>query len=329
MRLAGSEKSQYCATLSKKLRGPECAPAPSSGLKRIGGDFYHVHPRRGYVQLIADEIAIDDRGNAVDFATSGERVSIVVSTAGGPTEQARWAERCTWFAWVAHPSLAKRSMHGCRPDPTLRSVGRAAALARCRNSGGAGAAARISISPREWPLRWRTGPYNGRLSWWAERSCCPMPRRVCRSIPLRGGRCGSGPGAARCPAPPRLTARRACGHFQCDGLGRLPALALGRPTVAACRLRYARCMDRATGRNVPVSAALIGDDVRALRTLALFAHDDIDGGWRGRSTRRSGPFPHRHFQGPRRCRVCTPRRRTEKHREALQASFRLPRMLCP
>jgi DNA-binding NtrC family response regulator len=57
------------------------------------------------VQLIADRFAVDDRGGAIDLAT-GEPVTLVVSSAGGPTEQAQWAERCAWFSSIVHPSIA-------------------------------------------------------------------------------------------------------------------------------------------------------------------------------------------------------------------------------
>ena len=57
------------------------------------------------MQLIADRFVINDRGHAIDLAT-GERVSLIVSTAGGTTEQARWAERCAWFNRVVHPAIA-------------------------------------------------------------------------------------------------------------------------------------------------------------------------------------------------------------------------------
>ena len=57
------------------------------------------------MHLIADRFAMDERGYTIDLAT-GERVHLVTSLAGGPSEQACWAERCAWFARAAHPSLA-------------------------------------------------------------------------------------------------------------------------------------------------------------------------------------------------------------------------------
>jgi DNA-binding NtrC family response regulator len=55
--------------------------------------------------LIADRFFINDRGDTIDLAT-GAPVSLMISAAGGPTEQARWAERCAWFASLVHPSIS-------------------------------------------------------------------------------------------------------------------------------------------------------------------------------------------------------------------------------
>lgn len=55
--------------------------------------------------LIADRFVVEADGRAWDLAT-GERVTLVTSTAGGPSEQASWAERCAWLSRVSHARLA-------------------------------------------------------------------------------------------------------------------------------------------------------------------------------------------------------------------------------
>ncbi len=57
------------------------------------------------MQLIADRFVEDEHGQVYDLAT-GERVCLVVSTAGGPGEQMSWAERCAWLSSAVHPALA-------------------------------------------------------------------------------------------------------------------------------------------------------------------------------------------------------------------------------
>ena len=57
------------------------------------------------MHLIADRFAVDDRGFAIDLATT-ERVQLITSVVGGPSEQTRWAERCAWLSRAAHPSLS-------------------------------------------------------------------------------------------------------------------------------------------------------------------------------------------------------------------------------
>jgi DNA-binding NtrC family response regulator len=65
----------------------------------------------GHVHLVADRFAPDDRGHAIDVAT-GERVCLVLSTCGGPSEQTAWAERCAWFSTFVHPSIAQLVDYG-------------------------------------------------------------------------------------------------------------------------------------------------------------------------------------------------------------------------
>ena len=67
------------------------------------------------MQLVADRFVVLDRegGHAFDLAT-GERVSMVVNSAGGASDQRRWVERCSAFRALHHPSIA-RLVESCTP----------------------------------------------------------------------------------------------------------------------------------------------------------------------------------------------------------------------
>jgi len=96
------------------------------------------------VQLVADRFVVDDRGHAIDLATH-DRVHLVSSSAGGPGEQAAWAERCAWFASLVHPSIAglvdygtigeSRRFEAWRANPGWRGSNVAAEQAVMRASG--------------------------------------------------------------------------------------------------------------------------------------------------------------------------------------------------
>ncbi|MFN7916942.1 MAG: sigma 54-interacting transcriptional regulator [Vicinamibacterales bacterium] len=57
------------------------------------------------MQLIADRFVRNSSGCAWDLAT-GVRVTLVMSTAGGVSDQAAWSERCAWLFSVSHARLA-------------------------------------------------------------------------------------------------------------------------------------------------------------------------------------------------------------------------------
>jgi len=57
------------------------------------------------VQLVADRFVVYGEQRVVDLAT-GAPVTLITSTAGGPRDQAAWAERCAWWARVEHRSVA-------------------------------------------------------------------------------------------------------------------------------------------------------------------------------------------------------------------------------
>ena len=235
------------------------------------------------MQLIADRFAVDDRGHAIDLAT-GERVSVVVSTAGGPTEQARWAERCAWFAQIAHPSLAQLVDYG-----VLAETQRFEAWAAQSHWPGAAAAAEQALA-----RACRFLVANGRSP--GAGAVASIGCRAERPVLLPDASAGlpaDVTGAAEVDADPALLGvlrhhdRRlaALGDiFSAGGTDRLPALALwapeggGMPAAVRVMARSARLAGY-----VPLNAALHSDAVRPLlqgRTLAVFAHDDVEGGWR-------------------------------------------------
>jgi DNA-binding NtrC family response regulator len=57
------------------------------------------------VELLADRFATMDTGRVVDLAT-GDRVALTITSAGGPTEQTRWAVRCDTWLTVRHRAIA-------------------------------------------------------------------------------------------------------------------------------------------------------------------------------------------------------------------------------
>jgi DNA-binding NtrC family response regulator len=63
------------------------------------------------VELVADRFVVDDGGVAIDLS-SGDRVDLIMSTAGGVSEQARWASRCDRFADLHHRWIARLVDYG-------------------------------------------------------------------------------------------------------------------------------------------------------------------------------------------------------------------------
>jgi DNA-binding NtrC family response regulator len=63
------------------------------------------------VDLVADRFVVDSRGTAIDLST-GDAVELVTSMSGGPTEHARWANRCGRFAALHHASFARLLDYG-------------------------------------------------------------------------------------------------------------------------------------------------------------------------------------------------------------------------
>jgi DNA-binding NtrC family response regulator len=88
-----------------------------------------------FMELVADRFVVRDDGCAYDLA-SGEWAVLIASSAGGISEQARWAARCDWFARVRHRSIAQlldygmtgetRRFEAWRCEPAWRGTAEAA-----------------------------------------------------------------------------------------------------------------------------------------------------------------------------------------------------------
>ncbi len=63
------------------------------------------------MDLIADRFLVCSEDTTIDLAT-GDRVTLIVTTAGGIAEQARWALRCARFASLHHRSIARLVDYG-------------------------------------------------------------------------------------------------------------------------------------------------------------------------------------------------------------------------
>src|SRR5215831_7389452 len=67
--------------------------------------------RSAMMNLVADRFVETANGRVVDLAT-GETVVLTISSAGGPSDQLRWAARCAWFHQLHHPILAQLVDYG-------------------------------------------------------------------------------------------------------------------------------------------------------------------------------------------------------------------------
>src|SRR5471032_938896 len=65
----------------------------------------HSRRRMRVMQLVADRFAVDDNGRARDLAT-GAAVTLTLGTAGGISEQMRWAARCDGWQKLHHRAIA-------------------------------------------------------------------------------------------------------------------------------------------------------------------------------------------------------------------------------
>jgi DNA-binding NtrC family response regulator len=63
------------------------------------------------MQLLADRFVVDEEQRTLDLAT-GDDVVLTISSAGGQTEERRWAIRCDGLQKLHHPSIARLIDHG-------------------------------------------------------------------------------------------------------------------------------------------------------------------------------------------------------------------------
>jgi DNA-binding NtrC family response regulator/tetratricopeptide (TPR) repeat protein len=63
------------------------------------------------MHVVADRFVETDRGRVVDLAT-GDGVVLTMASAGGPSDQLRWAARCDLLQRLHHPSLARLLDYG-------------------------------------------------------------------------------------------------------------------------------------------------------------------------------------------------------------------------
>jgi DNA-binding NtrC family response regulator/tetratricopeptide (TPR) repeat protein len=63
------------------------------------------------MQLLADRFVVDEEQPAIDLAT-GDRVLLTITSAGGPSDQRRWALRCDVLQKLHHPSIARLIDYG-------------------------------------------------------------------------------------------------------------------------------------------------------------------------------------------------------------------------
>src|SRR5690349_1704151 len=80
-------------------------PAARARVFRPIGAGGVLAPRSLIMTLIADRFVRIDQARAIDLA-SGEPVVLRIGSAGGPSEQARWLDRCGWLYPLRHVSIA-------------------------------------------------------------------------------------------------------------------------------------------------------------------------------------------------------------------------------
>src|SRR6185436_11180522 len=79
--------------------------------RSASGDDLALSIGRHSMHVVADRFVETDRGRVVDLAT-GEDVVLTMASAGGPSDQLRWAARCDLLHRLHHPSLARLLDYG-------------------------------------------------------------------------------------------------------------------------------------------------------------------------------------------------------------------------
>ena len=96
------------------------------------------------MQLVADRFAVEDDGRVVDLAT-GALVTLTVGSAGGVTEQLRWAARCDRLRTLHHQAIAPLLDFGVLGE-TSRFEAWCCGLAVARCAGGRAIGARRGVA---------------------------------------------------------------------------------------------------------------------------------------------------------------------------------------
>ena len=103
VRLAGSQKSQHSRVHSiRNICLLRTVLAGRSAARSARAGVLHLSSR---MQLVADRFAVHEDGRAFDLAT-GARVTLIVGSAGGVSEQLRWIERCETLRALRHRAVA-------------------------------------------------------------------------------------------------------------------------------------------------------------------------------------------------------------------------------
>ena len=235
------------------------------------------------MHLIADRFVVDDRGFAIDLATT-ERVQLITSIVGGPSEQTRWAERCAWLSRAAHPSLSPLVDYG-----VIGETGRFEAWAvqsGWHGAPGAAATARLHVA-RFLEGNGRSSVANNELQIGSRHGRpCIVPDAGAGFTVSEGGASGATNDRA-CLGVVRAPDR--CLHpvtelFSGTDIERVVAVSVWLPAVddAVDAVRELARAARLSGL-VPVSTQLFDSAVRPLvknRTLLLIATGHPEIGWR-------------------------------------------------
>jgi DNA-binding NtrC family response regulator/tetratricopeptide (TPR) repeat protein len=239
--------------------------------------------RGGIVELVADRFVVMHDGRAVDLST-GEEIMLLASTAGGPTEQTRWAIRCDRWSQLYHPAIARLVDYGIVGEMRRFEAWRCGPPWRGSQAAGEQAIGQVAAFLRA------NGLTEGTLSAHA------AGRRDGRAIAVPGGDAGYD---AEQRLPPDDLTLAACGLalasrpavdavaelFTHPGPARPRAVALwavpgsGLETAIGALARTARLHGY-----VPLSSRLVGSSVLALlagRSLLIIDRGGAAGAWRG------------------------------------------------
>jgi hypothetical protein len=124
-------------------------------------------------EVVADRFLVHHDARAIDLAT-GEDVSLIISNAGEPADQSRWARRCDRFFKRRHRALAQLVDYGGLGASRRSKRGAAVLRARVRH---VMQRTRLPL-PAHFSVRAASPGQVRRVSFastGAARSCCRMP----------------------------------------------------------------------------------------------------------------------------------------------------------